>query len=230
MIESKMLNQIEVGNHFLLGHVGKVMNSFPVFSNLAAIQSLMASPLKFVAMATTIGPKLVNLRHQQSYLCHLVLDLRYRRSQLVGSVKSIDDPNMLRRFVVLQVELIDKLEKWLQFRERVGNERIKRLLFPEKVHRVMVQELRDAKHDLGVIVDSLNPTTRDCIEQIVRECFWFRLGNQAKIVIDNARKSLKEDKKNNKLGDTTGFFSEEEKKEMVEDAKLAQVTLYREEV
>lgn len=230
MIEAKVVNQMEVGNHFLLGRVGKVMNSFPDFSNLMAIQSLMASPLKFVAMATAISPKLVNLRHQQNYLCHLVLDLRYHRSELVGSVKSIDDPNMLRRFVVLQVELIDKLKEWLQFRKQVGNGRIKRLLFPEKVHRVMVQEIRDAKHDLGVIVDSLNPTTRDCIEQIVRECFWFRLGNQAKIVIDTARKSLKEDKKNNKLGDTTGFFSEEKKKEMVEDAKLAQASLYREEV
>ena len=230
MIEARMLNQIEVGNHFLLGRVGEVMNSFPDFSNLVAIRSLMASPLQSVVMVTTAVPRLVNLRHQQKDLYHLILDVRHRRSQLVGFVKSIDDPNMLRRFVVLQVELINKLEELLQLREQVGNGRIKRLLFPEKVHQVIVQELRDAKHDLGVIVDSLNPTTRGCIEQIVGECFWFRLGNQAKIVIDTARKSLKEDFKHNKLGDTTFSFSEEEKKEFVEDAKLAQASLYREEV
>ena len=230
MIEAKMLNQIEVGNHFLLGRVGKVMNSFPDFSNLVAIQSLMASPLQSVAMVTAAVPRLANLRYQQKDLYHLILHVKRRRSQLVGFVKSIDDPNMLRRFVVLQVELIDKLEELLQLREQVGNGRVKQLLFPEKVYRVVVQELRDAKHDLRVIVDSLNPTTRDCIEQIIRGCFWFRLGNQAKIVIDNARKSLKEKRKHNKLGDMTFSFSEEEKKEMVEDAKLAQASIYREEV
>lgn len=229
MIEVKMLNQIELGNHFLLGRVGKVMNSLPDFSNLVAVQSLIASPLQSVAMIAAV-PRVVNLRLQQRNLCHLILDLKSRRSQLVSSIKSIDDSDIFRRFVALQIEAIDKLEKWLQFREQVENPRIKRLLFPEKVHRVVVQELRDAKYDLGVIVDSLNPTTRDCIEQIVRECFWFRLGNQAKIVIDTARKSLKEDKKNNKLGVTTFSFSDEEKKEMVEDAKLAQASLYREEV
>ncbi len=231
MIEAKMLNQIEIGNHFLLGRVGKVMNSFPDFSNLVAIQSLMASPLQSVVKVTAAVPRLANLWHQQKDLYHLVLDVRRSRSQLVASVKSIDDPNMLRRFVVLQVELIDKFEELLQLREQVGNGRIKRLLFPEKIHRVVVQELRDAKYDLGVIVDSLNSTTRDSIEQIIRECFWFRLGDQAKIVIDNARKSLKkEDFKHNKLGDTTFSFSEEEKKEFMEDAKLAQASLYREKV
>ena len=50
-----------------------------------------------------------------------------------------------------------------------------------------------------------------------------KLSIQAKKIIDTARKSLKEDKKNNKLGDTTGFFSEEEKKELIENAKLAQL-------
>ena len=229
MIEVKMLNQIELGNHFLLGRVGKVMDSLPDFSNLVPIQSLIASPLQSVAMVAAV-PRVVNLRLQQRNLYHLILDVRRRRSQLLGFVKSIDDPNMLRRFVALQVELIDKLEELLQIREQVGNGRIKRLLFPEKVHRVVVQELRDAKHDLRVIVDSLNPATRDCIEQIVRECFWFRLGDQAKIVIDNARKSLKEKLRHNKLGDMTFSFSEEEKKEMIEDAKLAQASLYKEEV
>lgn len=67
-------------------------------------------------------------------------------------------------------------------------------------------------------------------DKILNARMWFRLGHQAKIVIDTARKSLEEDKKNNKLGDTTGFFSEEKKKEMVEDAKLAQASLYEEEV
>lgn len=43
-------------------------------------------------------------------------------------------------------------------------------------------------------------------------------------MIDNARKSLKEKRKHNKLGDMTFSFSEEEKKEMVEDAKLAQLS------
>lgn len=53
------------------------------------------------------------------------------------------------------------------------------------------------------------------------------LSDQAKIVIDAARKSLKEDFKHNKLGVTTFSFSDEEKKEMVEDAKLAQASLYK---
>lgn len=230
MIEAKMLNQIEVGNHFLLGRVGEVMNSLPDFSNLVAIQSLIASPLQSVAMVTAAVPKVANLRLQQRNLCHLILDLKSRRSQLVSSIKSIDDSDIFRRFIVLQTEAINKLEDWLQLREKVGNERIKRLLFPEKVHQVVVQESRDAKHDLGVIVDSLNPTTRDCIEQITRECFRRPLSDQAKIVIDTMRKSLKKKLEHNELGDTTFSFNEEDKKEFVEDAKLAQGSIYKEEV
>lgn len=230
MIETKMVKQIEVGNHFLLGRMGEVMNSFPHFSNLMAIKSLTASPLQFVAKVAAVAPRLANLRHQQKSLCHLVLDLRHRRSQLVSSIKSIDDPNILRRFVVLQIEAIDKSKELLQLREQVGNGCIKQLLFPEKVHRVVAQELRDAKHDLEVIVDSVKPTTRDCIEQITRECFRHRLSDQAKIVIDIFRKSLKKKLEHNELGDTTFSFSEEEKKEFVEDAKLARASLYRQEV
>lgn len=55
------------------------------------------------------------------------------------------------------------------------------------------------------------------------------LSDQAKIVIDKARKSLKKKLEHNELGDTTFSFSEEEKKEMVEDAKLAQNNFHREE-
>ena len=113
MIEAKTLDQIEVGNHSLLGRVGEVMNSFPDFSNLVAIQSLRASPLQSVVIVTAAVPRLVNLRHQQKDLYHLILDVRRRRSQLVDFVKSVDDANMLRKFVVLQVELIDKSEEWV---------------------------------------------------------------------------------------------------------------------
>lgn len=224
------LSQIEARNHFLLGRMGEVMDLFPHFSNLMTIESLRAAPIQSFVMVTPTLIKLVNLRIQQKHLCRLILGMKSLRSRLISSIEAIDDPGVLRELIILQMEAIDKIEHFLHFREQIENKHIKELLFSQRVYRVLTQEVKDAKHDIESIMQALNPILRSHIERAIREFFGPSLRDRTKIVIDLFRKSLSKKLEENKLGDINFSFSEEEKKEFLENAKLAQQSLIEKKV
>lgn len=219
------LNEIETRNHFLLGQMGEVRNLFLYFSNLMAIGSLRVAPIQSVVMVTPKIAKLVSVRIHMKRLCRLILDLKSLRSGMVSSIQAIDNPQLPRELIILQMEAIDKIEDFLHFRDQIQNECIKELLFSQRIYQVLAQEVKDARDDVKSIMDALDPILRTRIKRAIQEFFGPSLHDQAKILIELSRKRLSKKLAENKLGDTSYSYSEEEKRELVENATLAQQSL-----